>query len=298
MTARAALVGELFALVTAVTWACAVVLFTRSGEHVPPFALNLFRVTVGAVLLLPTLVLSGGSLWRQAPAWDYGILALSGVIAIAVSDTLFHMCLNRVGAGITAIVDCLYAPLVVLLAFGLIGERLRPWQVGGMLLVLASTVVASRLDPPSGRSMRTLLVGVLLGVLAMLTLALGIVIAKPVLSRSPVLWATTVRQLGALVALGAALPLAPGGRAALAVFRPVPSWRFSLTGAFLGSYIALILWIAGMKYAQAGVAAILNQTSTVFILILASVFLEEPFTRRKAVAVLLAVAGILVVTFC
>jgi len=106
-----------------------------------------------------------------------------------------------------------------------------------------------------------------------------------------------VRQLGALVALFAALPFVPGGRAALAVFRPVPSWRFSLSGAFLGSYVALVLWIGGMKYSQAGVAAILNQTSTVFILVLATAFLEESFTRRKAAAVLLAVAGILVVTF-
>ena len=80
------------------------------------------------------------------------------------------------------------------------------------------------------------------------------------------------------------------------MFRPVPSWRFSLSGAFLGSYVALMLWIAGMKYTQVGVAAILNQTSTVFILVLAALFLEERFTRRKALAVLLAIAGIVVVT--
>src|SRR5512140_1206485 len=232
--------GEILALVTAVAWAVAVVLFARSGEHVPAFSLNLFRVRVGAALLLPTLVLSGDSLWRAAPLRDYAILAASGVIAIAVSDTLFHMCLNRVGAGITAIVDCLYSPFVVLLAFLFIGERLRPWQLVGMLLVLASIVVASRVRPPSGTTARTLLVGIGLGVLAMITLAIGIVMAKPVLNRSPVLWATTVRQLGALVALGIALPLVPGGRAALAVFRPVPSWRYSLGGAFLGSYLALI----------------------------------------------------------
>lgn len=289
--------GELLALVTAVAWAAAVILFARSGEHVPPLSLNLFRVSVGAVLLLPTLLLSGGRLWGVAPPGDYLILIGSGVIAIAISDTLFHMCLNRVGAGITAIVDCLYAPLVVLLAFGFIGERLRAWQIVGMLLVLASIVVTSRARPPAGSTTRGLLAGIGVGLLAMLTLAVGIVMAKPVLDRSPVLWATTVRQLGALGALAVTLPFVPGGRAALAVFRPVASWRYTLSGAFLGSYVALILWIAGMKYAQAGVAAILNQTSTVFILVFAAFFLEEPFTRRKAVAVLLAVAGILVVTF-
>ena len=288
--------GETFALLTSVAWAGAVILFARSGEHVAPFALNLFRVSVGAVLLLLTIGVTGGHLLRDAPWQDYALLSASGIIGIAISDTLFHMCLNRVGAGITGVVDCLYPAFVVLIAYSFLGERLRPLQVGGMFLVFASIVVASQIDPPPGTHARTLVAGILLGVLAMLTLAIGIVMAKPVLNRSPVLWATAVRQIGALIVLGIATAVVPGARGAIAVFRPVRSWRFSLTGAFLGSYISLILWIAGMKYTQASVAAILNQTSTVFIVVLASLFLREGFTRRKGLSVALAIAGILVVT--
>ena len=44
--------------------------------------------------------------------------------------------------------------------------------------------------------------------------------------------------------------------------------------------------------AKVGVAAILNQSSTIYILILAAIFLKEPFTRRKLVASLVALAGI------
>lgn len=288
--------GEIFALLTSVAWAGAVILFARSGEHVAPFALNLFRVAVGAALLLLSLVVSGGSLWRAAPWQDYAVLAASGIIGIAVSDTLFHMSLNRVGAGITGIVDCLYPTFVVLIAYSFLGERLRPAQVGGMLLVFASIVVASRIDPPRGTHTGTLVAGLLIGVLAMFTLAVGIVMAKPVLTRSPVLWATAVRQVGAFVVLAMVTLVLPGARSALAVFRPARSWRFSLSGAFLGSYVSLILWIAGMKYTKAGVAAILNQTSTVFIIVMASLFLREPFTRRKGISIVLAIAGILVVT--
>jgi drug/metabolite transporter (DMT)-like permease len=64
----------------------------------------------------------------------------------------------------------------------------------------------------------------------------------------------------------------------------------------LGSYLALICWIAGMKYTKVGIAAILNQTSTMYILILAAIFLRERFTMRKLVASLVAVAGIILVT--
>jgi drug/metabolite transporter (DMT)-like permease len=288
--------GELLSLLAAAVWAAAVILFARSGEQVPPFALNLFRVTVGATLLLVTLLGGGGALWRQAPGRDYLVLCASGVIAVAVSDTLFHASLNRVGAGLSALIDCLYSPFVVLLAFLLIGERIRPWQLGGMLLVLASILVATPIQPRAGAATPTLLLGVAYGVLAMITLAVGIVIAKPVLDRSPLLWATTVRQLAALAAMLLVTFLLPDRRRALVALRPARSWRFSLPGAVLGSYLALLLWIAGVKYALVGVAAILNQTSTVFILLLASLLLEEPFTRRKAAATLLALAGIVVVT--
>ena len=128
--------GEFYALLCAVTWASAVIFFKRSGETVSPFALNLFRVGISSVLLVATVLISGQGLLRAAPLRDLLILALSGVIAIALADTLFHRCLNTVGAGITAIVDCLYSPFVVLFAFVLLGERLNPWQLAGMVAVV------------------------------------------------------------------------------------------------------------------------------------------------------------------
>ena len=51
-----------------------------------------------------------------------------------------------------------------------------------------------------------------------------------------------------------------------------------------------------MKYSLAGPAAILNQTSSIYVLIFASIFLNEPFTARKVVASVLAIAGIAMVT--
>lgn len=288
--------GEFYALLCAVIWAAAVILLKRSGETVSPFALNLFRVGVGSVLLVATALASGQGLVRAAPVRDVLILMASGVIAIAAADTLFHRCLNLVGAGVTAIVDCLYSPLVVLFAFLLIGEHLNAWQLAGMVAVIAGVLVASGHPSPPGLPPRALMKGALMGMVAIAAVALGVVIAKPVLERQPVLWSTTVRQLGALAVMVPAALVSPQRRRYLGVFRPNASWRFSLPATILGSYLALMFWLAGMKYTQAGAAAILNQTSTIFVLVLASFFLHEPFTRRKLAASALAIAGILMVT--
>ena len=44
------------------------------------------------------------------------------------------------------------------------------------------------------------------------------------------------------------------------------------------------------------VAAALNQTSTIFALILAALILKEPFIRRKFVSTILALTGVMLVT--
>jgi drug/metabolite transporter (DMT)-like permease len=269
----------------------------KSGETIPPFKLNLFKVTVVGPLLIVTMLIMRQPIRYDAPLSDYLILFASGIISIAISDTLFHKSLNMIGAGISAIVSCFYSPSVVMMGFFMLRERLTPVQFMGMGMVLVSIVVASGHKPPRGATHRQIVIGVLWGAAAMVTVALGIVIAKPVLNRSPVLWATTMRQIACLAVM---VPLAlalPRRRNLFSVFRPSASWRFSIPATVLGNYIALIAWIAGMKYTLVGIAAILNQTSTVFILLFATLFLGESLTVRKVVASAVAIGGIILVTF-
>lgn len=288
--------GEVYALATAVVWAAAVIFFKRSGETLAPLSLNFLRVVLSTALLLPTMALAGAPLWRVGVDWrDYALLAASGIIGIAFSDTLFHACLNRVGAGVTAIVDCLYAPFVALCAFLLLGERLGWPHLAGMALVVGGILVAGEHVRLPGATRRSLLIGVTLGTIAMATVALGVVIAKPVLARHPVVWATGVRQVAALAVLLPMVALSPSRGRHFRALLPDRSWRWSVPGTILGSYVALMLWLAGMKHTGTGIAAILNQTSTIYILIFASLFLRERFTRRRVTACGMAVAGALLV---
>jgi len=130
----------------------------------------------------------------------------------------------------------------------------------------------------------------------MLALAVAIVIVKPVLDHSPLMWAVTVRQVGCLAVMLPVALLSRRRTQILGALRPSPVWLHSLPGALLGSYLGLMCWVGGLKYTKVGVATILNQSSTIYILILAAIFLKEPFTRRKFAASLVALAGIVLVT--
>ena len=68
-------------------------------------------------------------------------------------------------------------------------------------------------------------------------------------------------------------------------------------GTFFGSYLSLVCWLGGFKYSHADTAALLNQMSTVFIVILASLLLKEPLTRMKLAAVGMALLGAIIVIY-
>lgn len=297
--------GEAYALLAALTWACAMVLFKYSGARVPPLALNLFKSVVGIVLLLATLLAapllqpwlgdeSAGHVLAR-PVIDILILVFSGIVGIALADTLFFYSLNIVGVGIVSIVDCLYSPLVILFAWLMVFEQLTAVHLAGAALILAGVFLSSGHTLPPGVTRGRLVAGILMGALAMASMAFGIVIATPVLKDFPLIWAATIRLAAGTAALAPMALASPARKALWSVFRPSVAWKTSVPGAVLGTYLAYVFWIGGFKYANASIAAILNQTTIIFAIILATVIVKEAMTKRKALAVGLAITGALIV---
>ncbi len=83
--------GEILSVGSAFIWAIAILLFRVSGKSVHPLGLNLFKNILATALLSLTMLLLGEPLLPGVPWQSYGLLALSGVIGIALSDTLFFI---------------------------------------------------------------------------------------------------------------------------------------------------------------------------------------------------------------
>jgi len=292
--------GEFYSALCALLWAIAIILARKSGEQVSPVPLNFFKGVVGLVLFLITLPIAGVSYWPDtATLRDFAILAASGAIGIGIADSVFFASLNRLGAGRSAIVDCLYSPFIIICSYFFLGSK-----VGFMLLLaLALMVVAilvgtwkpERIVSEEQRSkLRT---GVLLGILSMALMAVGIVMAKPVLNHSDPWWATTARLSGGVILLTIQGFSRRHRTESLRCFKPGPLWKLILPTAVVAAYLAMFFWIAGMTYAETTVASVLNQTSTIFVLILATFFLKEPLTVRKTIAILLGFAGGVIAAF-
>lgn len=288
--------GEALSLLTAVFWAIAVILFKKCGDTVHPVALNLFKNVLAFVLFLPTMFLFGETFFYDAPFSHYALLFFSGVIGLGIGDALFLKSLNLLGAGLSAIVGCMWAPFIVVMSVIVLGEELSFLQILGIGLVVLAVLVAS-LQTDKQIARQDLVWGLIYGVLALTTMAVSIVMIKPVLEISPVLWVTEVRFAGAIAVLVVGLLIYPKRREVLATLTVKKYWGYTVAGSIMGAYLAMGVWLGGMKYTLASVASALNETGSVIIFVLAFLFLHEPLTRRRVAGIILAFAGAALVSF-
>ena len=288
--------GEIIALLCAVTWAGAVILFKKSGETVHPIGLNLFKDLLAVVLFLPTMWIMGEPLLRSAPVWDYVLLLASGALGIGLADTLYFKSLNRLGAGLMSIVVCLYSPIVIALSILYLNESLTLWQLFGAGLIVSAVLAASLERQSNGLTRRQIVEGMIWGVLAQIANGVGIVMIKPLLDRSPLLWVTEVRLIGGVVVLLIAVAVHRKRREIIQSVRSSQRWVYTLSGSVMGGYLAMALWLGGMKFTQASIAAALNQTSSIFIFVFAVLFLKERVTKYRLIGIGLAMLGVMLIT--
>jgi len=290
--------GEILALTCAAVWGVSVILFKRS-EAVSPLAMNLFKNTIGGLLLGATLFATGGTVATDRSLEDWVRIVASGVLGLAVSDTLFLEALKRLGAGMIAILDCIYAPLVALLSVVLLGEKLGSSFVVGAALVVGGLLIATTTAEglKSAASVTSKQLGdVLLGVAAIAVMAVAVVIVKPVVDRSELIEVTFTRVAIGAVAVGLSVLVFRKDRAEIfRVFVPQPTWRRLVPAAVLGTYVSMLLWLGGIKHTGAATASVLNQLSVLFTLVLARVWLKEPISRRKIAGGVASMAGAVII---
>ncbi|MGD7653166.1 MAG: DMT family transporter [Verrucomicrobiales bacterium] len=290
-------IGDLYAIGAGLFWSVAVILMRVSGFQIPPLPLNFFKNSVGLACLAVLLLVQGESWLPELGEGAYLRLIASGVLGISIADVMIAAALNRLGASMQALADCAYSPAIAAVGFLAFGETLSTWELFGGALVISGVFVGAAMTTEI-KSKRDLWTGIVLAASAHILMAVAVLMIRDIYRESSLVWVTGVRFLIANAGLLVWAALRYGKRMPeklLVGFRRRDTWITMIPMAFMGTFVATLFWIAGFKYLAAGRAAIYNQLSTVFIILLAYVFLHEKFTLRKSIGTLLAVAGALCV---
>lgn len=287
--------GEWCALACALCWAIAVILLKKSGESLSPFALNYVKNLLCLLALALTLLVTHGGRWPGMPGEQLALTLFSGTLGIALADTLYFRALNSIGAARMGVAGTAFSPSVILLAAIFLGERLSPLQIAGVAITLSGIALVSYVKTADKLDAQTLRRGVLLGVTSVAVMAAGVVIAKPILESQDFLWVVFLRLLGGVAVMTVVLSLRRQWSALAQAYRGVRHWPQVIAGSLMGTYVSNLFWLAGYKYADASIAAVLNELSAIFIVLLAALVLKEKLQARQMVGCGLAVLGVLVV---
>ena len=286
--------GDLYAVITAVCWSSAVILFDISTKNFTAIQLNVLKNFIGVFGFILTIVLFS----IPSPNFsqqDIFTLALSGFLGILIADGLFLESLRRLGSGISAVVSTIYTPTVFIIAFILFNETINLHSYIGGVLVLGGITI-SVFQPPKTIKKRDLYIGILFGIMANILTAYSVLIIKPIMKNNSVVYVALYRfSIGFIFGILINI-LKSGIKQVIQKFKQGLTNQYVILGAFLGTYLSVIFWLSGYKYTLAGRAAIYNQLSTVFIIILARVFLKEPMTSKKIIGVSLAIFGAMIVS--
>lgn len=136
--------GDLFAVAGAMCYGAYLLYVQRARAGMDTLTFSTWCVCTGTVSLLPVCLIARQPLWGAG----FGPQAWASLIALALATQIMgHFCvayaLGHLPATYSSVVLLAQAPLTALLAWPLLGERLRLGQVFGGLLVLGGIFVVN-----------------------------------------------------------------------------------------------------------------------------------------------------------
>jgi len=284
--------GALCALGSALAWAVISLLVRTLFPAFNSVTINAVRTTLGGVLLLAWILLIGGIEGLVGvSARNFGLLAVSIVIASGLGDTVFFESTRSLGLARAMTVSMTYPLIAALLAAALLGEPITLRVAAGSLLTLAglALIVSTRGTEPSARERFWL--GLSAATLAAFAWAVSVILLKSPLGEVD---ATTAQAIRLPVA-GAFLWATPWARGAVGQLKRSGNaalWRMTWLGLLTAA--SSVMFVAGLKYSGVAVATVLSATAPMFAIPLGLIFLGERLTPAVLLGSIATVAGIAV----
>lgn len=289
-------IGYVLAVGCAIAWSAGIILFKNSAGSIHPGLLNLTKNIIGFLCMIPTVLLIEGTLAHHFTSEEWIILFGSGCLGIGFADALVLKSLQVLGPSRLAVLECLYSPFVIVMSLLFLGEKLNLRQSLGIVMVLGALLLVLVQKSQDRLESSRMLRGVALGAFGLFLMAIGIVWAKPLLEVSPLFSVITIRLFaGVLGSIASFMVLGTmGGR--LRDLWEAPKKGQIFLASFLSTYISMMMWVGGFKYVEASIASVLNQTTTIFTVLFAVIFLKEKLTFRKMAGAILAFCGVGLIT--
>jgi drug/metabolite transporter (DMT)-like permease len=258
----------------------------------PPLGMVSGARYVVAGLILGAFVLARGTALPSRDSWRGH--ALLGFLMLGLGNGGVVWAEQWVPSGMTAV-------MLAAMPFWMVGveallpsgERIRPFQLGGLLLGFCGLVLlATAQATPSGATSRQFLHGAISIQLSCCGWALGSAYSKRHARHEDAFAAAAMQMvLGGVMLMIAGTALGEW-HAFHPTVRGLLAWGYLIV---FGALVGYASYIYALKYLPVATVSLYAYITPVLAVILGAVVLHEPFTPRMAVAIAIIFAGMLVV---
>lgn len=319
--------GETLSLIVALSWTATALFAEVASKRIGSLPLNITRMVMSLLLLAATLWLTMGTPWPRfadSPAWTW--LLLSGVVGYVIGDYCLMQGYILIGSRIGQLFMTLSAPTAAIFGRILIGERMQPLAIIGMVVTL-SGIALSILSKDHGEKsshkvkLSLPLRGIAYAAMAGICQGCGLVLSKVGLQHYETSIAATGLTPEAVPAEAIIpLPLSISVPFAATMIRAI----MGLTGFFLmqmliskdaigelrraakdrksmlcalgstmfGPFIGVSLSLMATLYTSAGIAQTIFALTPVLIIAPAALLFHQKVTPREVLGAIISVAGV------
>lgn len=282
--------GILSALLSACSWAFGTITFERIGKAVPFVGIT-FLKGVFSILLMIVLILFTGGLYNIG-WWEFSFLSLSGIIGIAIGDSLFFKSLQDLGAKVQVIFFLLGQVLTMVLSLLFLGEILTVEQYIGASILLGGVVVTTwgtQTNHPNKSR------GIILGLLSMLCFSISAIMVKAAIADVPVITATFYRMLfGTIFTLGYGVA-SKNFKSWITPLKDRKLCGLFILNVVVITYGGFLLSMAAIKFISVSLASVLSATEPLFVLLLAFIINKDRATKRELIGAAITLIGLFLI---
>jgi drug/metabolite transporter (DMT)-like permease len=283
----------LMLLLTMIVWGSTFVVTKGINEQIPPFTLAFARVAIGALILMPFLLLRPASVAsdpraRARTALPWGTISLMGLIGVALYYAVFNWSLMLTSASQGALVQSCIPAMTALIAVVWLRERATVTRWLGIGLTIVGVLIVF-----SGSGAGDGAQGSVLGNLLMFvtTILWGIYtsLAKRVADVDPRIVTAGIAVVGAALLLPMAIvEIAAAGMPAVA---PI-GWLGIVYLGTTASGLAYLLYNAALKHMDASHVGVYTNLIPIVGVLSGVIVLGEPLSLRAVIGGGIVLAGV------
>ena len=284
------MLGETFAIVSALLSAFSVIISAKALVNVEPLKANLIRVLFATVSMF-IFAFATGDLQNilEANSYGLGFVIIAAIVGFGAGDTLLYKSINKIGVSRSYIISCTNPFFTMALAVVLLSEQfLLRYLIGTTAIVLAIAGISFNINYDVERER-----------LKGISMALGVAALQAI---GTILVSIGLRFVGVIVANTVRFPIL-----FLIMLSMSSMWKskarvtqrdyllLALSGVF-GVTLSSIAFLYGIQLIGAARTSSLYASSPIWVAVMSTLFLKEKLTWKIVASCIMVVAGIYFLT--